>query len=132
MERLLKYVDNNVVPYSKIMLLHDCKIAYVERPDFQGEIFEKLKKTVDISQVGIIMGDYPNAYAWLLANLYRVAGIQLYNDFEIRINLIPAETDFINKCIFLREAKLVDTHFNLELYSLLMEFIYGEVNKNVC
>ena len=117
---------------AKITLLHDCSIAYVEKRRVQGFIYKQLKESVDISKVGIITDEYPNAYAWLLANLYRVAGIQLYNDFEIRINIIPAEADFKKRCIFLREANLVDTHFNIELYCILMQFNYGTVSQNVC
>ena len=116
---------------ASITLFHDCSVAYVEKRTFQGFIFKQLKESVDISKVGIT-NVYPNAYAWLLANLYRVAGIQLYNDFEIRINIIPAESNFEKRCIFLGDANLVDTHFNIELYCLLMQFIYGKVSKNVC
>ncbi len=115
-----------------ITLFHDCSVVYVEKRRVQGFIYGHLKETIDLSKVGLITDEYPNAYAWLLANLYRVAGIQLYNDFEIRINIIPAETNFEKRCIFLREANLIDTHFNIELYCLLMQFIYGKVSKNVC
>lgn len=115
-----------------ITLFHDCSVAYVERRKVQGFIYGHLKETVDLSKVGLITDEYPNAYAWLLANLYRVAGIQLYKDFEIRINIIPAEASFEKRCIFLREANLVDKKFNIELYCSLMQFIYGKVSRNAC
>ncbi len=131
MEMRRNNLGDDGIRNARITLFHDCSVAYVEKRKFQGFIFKQLKKSVDISKVGIT-NVYPNAYAWLLANLYRVAGIQLYNDYEIRINIIPAESNFEKRCIFLGDADLVDTHFNIELYCLLMQFIYGKVNKNVC
>ena len=115
-----------------VTIFHGCSSTNVAKKQFQRVIYYSLKESTDISKLGKNNGRYLNAFEWLLANLYRVAGIQLYSDFNIRINIIPAEVDYQKRCIFLTDVDIINTELNNNLYGLLMEFIYGKVSKNVC
>lgn len=115
-----------------VTIFHGCSFANVERRKFQFIIYKLLKETDDFSKVGKNKGKYINAYEWMLANMYRVAGIQLYSDYDIRINILPAEANYEKRCIFLTDAKIIHPELNNMLYAILMEFIYGKVSKNVC
>ena len=128
-------VDDGRIPANKdvgVTIFHDCSQVNVERKKVQVIIFQSLQESCDMSKIGKNKGQYLNAFEWLLSNLYRTAGIQLYNDYDIRINILPEQVDFKKKCIFLTDAHLIDTTFNSRLYIDLCELIYGKVSKNVC
>jgi len=114
-----------------VTLFHGCSQIDVEKKKFQVIIYKFLKESCDITRVGKNNGKYMNAYEWLLSNLYRTAGIQLYSDYNIRINIIPAEVDFEKRCIFLTDAKLIDPDLNGKLYLVLRNLIYAKASKNV-
>ena len=65
--------------------------------------------------------NYINAFEWLSFNLYRTAGVELYSDGEIRLNLLLEFTDYNKKCVFLYEAPLFDRDLDAELYSTLID-----------
>ena len=63
---------------SGVTIFHGSSCANVERKTFQIVIYQLLKESTDIAKVGKNNGKYINAYEWMLANVYRIAGIQLY------------------------------------------------------
>ncbi|MBR6252824.1 MAG: hypothetical protein IKR04_03185 [Clostridia bacterium] len=115
-----------------VTIFHGCTFANVERRKFQVVIYKLLKDSTDISKVGKNGGQYINAYEWMLANVYRIVGIQLYSDFDIRLNVLPEEPDNKNRCVFLTDVTIIHPELNNMLYSNLMEFVYGKVSQSVC
>lgn len=129
-------VDDGCIPSTNdvgVTIFHGCSQKNIERKKIQVIIFQSLQESCDMSKIGKNHGMYLNAFEWLLSNLYRTAGIQLYNDFNIRINILPEQVDFQKKCIFLTDAQIIDPEFNSRLYIDLWEMIYGKSpSNNVC
>ena len=73
--------------------------------------------------------NYINAFEWLSFNIYRTAGIELYSDGEIRLNLLLEYTEYTKKCVFLHEAPLFDRDLDLELYSTLIDIMQYHCKK---
>lgn len=115
-----------------VTIFHGCSSTNVDRRKFQVVIYKQLKSSTDISKIGKNRGKYINAYEWMLANVYRIVGIQLYSDYEIRLNVISDEPFSKNQCVFLTDVTIIHPELNNLLYSNLMEFIYGKVSHSVC
>ena len=115
-----------------VTIFHGGTFANVDRRKFQVVIYKHLKDSTDISKVGQNGGKYINAYEWMLANVYRIVGIQLYSDFDIRLNVLPEEPFCSNRCVFLTDVTIIHPELNNMLYSHLMEFVYGKVSQSVC
>ena len=128
-------VEDDRIPVNRdvgVTIFHGSSQVNIERKKFQVIIFQSLQESCDMSKIGKNKGKYLNAFEWLLSNLYRTAGIQLYSDYDIRINILPEQVDFKKRCLFLTDAQIIDTKFNSKLYIDLCELIYGKVSKNVC
>lgn len=109
-----------------ITIIHDTNSLVMSKHHFQNLVYYLMKQKFDVSKLGKLANKYVNAFEWILANLYRVAGIQLYSDCEIRLNLLPSEIKNGKKCLFLMEDdNIEDRDFDIVLYAFLFDLIYG-------
>lgn len=106
----VKKIDRNI--------LEDNLLKYAQ--DFFNERYEN----PDSPKIEVeFLDNYLNAFEWLSFNMYRTAGIELYADGEIRLNLMLEYTDYTKKCVFLTEAPILDRGLDLDLYNKLLELM---------
>ena len=93
------------------------EISVEELKDY---LYSMMQEMCDLIYLCELREYYNDAFEWLIANLYRTAGIQLYADGEIRINLTWSEianTDC--RCIFMGESEIKNCNLNTILYDEL-------------
>ncbi len=92
---------------------------YIDLDRLQRELYTLLRETEEFSRLYDIRDKYVNAYEWLLGNLYRTYSIQLYDDYEIRLNV--ESKDGTGKTLFLSEAELEVRKHKQILYETLQK-----------
>ena len=115
----------------EITLFHDKTLISLDKTQFEACFYEFMKELFDTSLIGSYSDAYVNAFEWLLANLNRTSGIQLYNDGEIRLNITPSRIEDNKKCIFLKEDSVKDRNLDFTLYIYLYDIIYGDSSSDV-
>ncbi len=95
---------------------------------FEQCINLKIHELFDVTQIGTQIDSYINAFEWLLANIYRIVGIQLYNDGEIRLNILPSRIKENRKCLFLKEDHIQNRELDFELYSFLVSIFNNSIS----
>ena len=114
-----------------ITIIHGDKCINFLKEQLESYVFFEGKKLFDTTKLGSLNDDYYNAFEWILANLYRIIGIQLYNDGEIRLNIIPSQIVDGKKCIFLKLDSLRDRSMDNALYLCLFNLLYGQPINNI-
>ena len=107
-----------------ITILRDNNFREVSKDKLETYLYNLMEEMCDLIYLCELREYYVDAFEWLIANLYRTAGIQLYSDGEIRINLTwneIADTDC--RCIFMSESEIKNTNLNTILFDELMRIL---------
>ena len=102
-----------------ITIIHGTQNRSLPREHFEAYLFNQMDEMSQTDKLIQPRTDYIDAYEWLLANLYRVAGIQLYDDGEIRLNISPGEIKDNKKCIYFLESPISNRNLDSVLYDEL-------------
>ena len=98
-------------------------VRHLLKEQFEGYLCDFMEEIMDMDRISELREYYLNAYEWILLNLYRIAGLQLYEDGEIRINISPSKMMGNKKCIFLKESEIENRNFDRILYDELERLI---------
>lgn len=113
-----------VLDKEEIFLFYFDKVRKITKESFELFLSELLLKYKALIRVPDYKADdYMDAYEWISINLHRVAGIQLYSDGEIRLNLDRSKMVSKGTCMFLSEAPMKHHDFDNVLYEELLQFI---------
>ena len=88
----------------------------VEREILETYLYELAEQMTDISDMYDGSENYKDSFEWILTNLFRISGVQLYSDGEIRLNISKGFIEDDKKCVFLRDSKVLNRKFDQVLY----------------
>ena len=88
----------------------------IEREIIETYLYELAEQVTDISDMYDGSENYKDAFEWILINLFRISGVQLYSDGEIRLNISRGFIEDDKKCVFLRDSKILNRNFDQILY----------------
>ncbi len=117
--------SHELVGNEVVSIIHGSDVVNFDKPSFESFIFDKMKESFDISTLSGYFESYANAFHWLFANLYRTAGIQIYDDEEIRLNIIPSQIVDDKKCLLLKQDDIENREFDIVVHAFLFECIYS-------
>ncbi len=95
----------------------------VEREMLETYLYELAEQMTDISDMYDGSENYKNAFEWILTNLIRISGVQLYSDGEIRLNITKGFIEDDKKCVFLKDSKVLSHEFDQILYEEFAQII---------
>ena len=107
-----------------VTILHGEQSRGFIKEHLEAYLYDVFKQVSDLAKLEEIRDSYIDAFEWLLANLYRTAGIQLYDDGEIRINISPCDIKDNKKCILLSESDISNRNLDSVLYDELQRLMY--------
>ena len=106
-----------------VTISKDNLVRDVVAEQLEGYIYDIMREIMNMDRMYEFRDYYLNAFEWLLANISRTAGIQLYDDKEIRLNFRPSMIEDGKKCIFLGESPMENRAFDSVLYDELERLI---------
>ncbi len=111
-----------------VAIMHGSNSINVFKEQLMTYVYTYANELCDITKMGTDKKSYLNAFEWLIANLFRTAGIQLYEDGEIRLNLSPPKIVNGKKCLFLLKDDIQNREIDRDLYMVLFDLIYGKTS----
>jgi hypothetical protein len=114
-----------------VTIIHGEKSINVLKDQLKGYLFYTAKEKSDTTLMGTAKKAYYNAFEWIIANMFRIIGIQLYEDGEIRLNIIPSQIVDGKRCILLKRDIIKDRSLDNALYMSLFDLIYGKPDVDV-
>ncbi|MBR3280807.1 MAG: hypothetical protein IKI57_03020 [Clostridia bacterium] len=118
--------DSEVVKLEEqsITILKDNHFREVSKEKLESYLYTLMKEMCDLIYLCEMRDYYNDAFEWLISNLSRTAGIQLYSDGEVRINLTWSEiANTGSKCIFMSESELKSCNLNEVLFDELVRIL---------
>jgi hypothetical protein len=109
-----------------VTIMHGLNVTNVFKEQLLRYTYSYANQLFDITRLGAEKESYINAFEWLMANIFRVNGIQLYEDGEIRLNISPSQIKNNKKCLFLIDDNVLNRELDGELYVMLFDLIYGK------
>ena len=107
-----------------ITILRDNRLREVSKEKLETFLFNMMEEMCDLLYLCELREYYVDAFEWLISNLYRTAGIQLYEDGEIRINLTWSEIYRTEcKCIFLGSSNIKNRALDNVLFDELQRIL---------
>jgi hypothetical protein len=131
MKRKVQHVKLRELQDPIVTIIYGESSVNVFAEQLRAYLYSTAKEKSDISLMGTLKKAYYNAFEWILANLYRIIGVQLYDDGEIRLNINPSQIVNGEKCILLKLDEIKDRSLDNSLYICLIDLIYGKPEGNM-